>query len=391
MPGLTVPGSFDSFAVFDHPGAHVHSATTPRRTPFYEFHRAAGARLIDFAGFEMPVRYTGDVREHQCVRSAAGLFDISHMGEFEVSGANAGAWLNRMVTNDVLALEVGQALYSPLCRPDGGIVDDLLVYRLPDRYMVVVNASNITKDFAWLDQHRPADVRLVDRSDETALLAIQGPRAAEVVRGHVPDAALDLGYYRFMLGPMFGAEGVISRTGYTGEDGFELYFHPKHAERVWNGIMEAGKRAGLEPVGLGARDTLRLEMAYMLYGNDITDTTSPLEAGLGWTVKLKKSGDFIGRETLLRQKAEGLSRKLVGFTLEGRRIARHDMVIESAGREVGRVTSGTHSPSLGLPIGMGYVESASAKEGTPLSIRAGDSLLAGRVVPRPFYTKASHR
>jgi aminomethyltransferase len=376
---------------FDHPGAHVPSTTTPRRTPFYELHRAAGARLIDFAGYEMPVRYTGDVREHQCVRQAAGLFDISHMGEFEVSGAGAGEWLNRMVTNDVLALEVGQALYSPLCRPDAGIVDDLLVYRLPDRYMVVVNASNIAKDFAWLEQHRDGGIQLVDRSEETALLAVQGPRAADVMRGHVPDAALDLGYYRFMLGSAFGAEGVISRTGYTGEDGFELYFHPKHAERVWNGIMESGRAVSLEPVGLGARDTLRLEMAYMLYGNDITDTTSPLEAGLGWTVKLKKAGDFMGREVMLEQKAAGLRRKLVGLALDGRRVARHDMIIEHDGREVGRVTSGTHSPSLGVPIAMGYVEAGCASEGTSLTVRAGDASLAARIVSRPFYTRASHR
>ena len=367
------------------------STATPRRTPFFECHRAAGGRLIDFAGFEMPVRYTGDVREHRCVRNAAGLFDISHMGEFEVSGERAGEFLDVMVTNDVGALEVGQALYSPLCRPTAGIVDDLLVYRLVDRYMVVVNASNIAKDFAWLKEHVPAGVSLVDRSDETALLAIQGPKAADVVRGHVPDRALDLGYYRFMIGSMFGAEGVISRTGYTGEDGFELYFHPRHAAEVWEGLMQAGQPHGLEPVGLGARDTLRLEMGYMLYGNDITDDTTPLEAGLGWTVKLGKSCDFLGKSVLERQKAEGLTRRLVGFQLDGRRVPRHDMPIEFGGREVGKVTSGTFSPSLEKPIGMGYVESAAAKTGTELEIRAGETRLPARVVTRPFYTRGSHR
>jgi aminomethyltransferase len=369
----------------------VHSSTTPKHTPFYEFHRAAGGRLIDFAGFEMPVRYTGDVREHQCVRQAAGLFDISHMGEFEVSGAGATATLDRLVTNDVSALEVGQALYSPLCRPDGGIVDDLLVYRLPDRYMVVVNASNIAKDFAWMKQGMGAGAQLVDRSEETALLAVQGPRAPDVLRGHIPDAALELGYYRFMLGSMFGVEGIISRTGYTGEDGFELYFHPRHAAQVWTGIMEAGRPHGLEPVGLGARDTLRLEVAYMLYGNDITDTTSPLEAGLGWTVKLKKASDFNGKDTLLRQKAAGLERKLVGFSLEGRRVPRHDMKIESAGRVVGQVTSGTFAPSLERPIGMGYVETACSELGTALQICAGETRLPATIVPRPFYTHGSRR
>ena len=367
------------------------ATTTPRRTPFHEFHRAAGARLIDFAGFEMPVRYRGDVHEHQCVRRAAGLFDVSHMGEFEVAGTGAGAWLDHMVTNDVGALEVGQALYSPMCLPAGGIVDDLLVYRLPDRYMVVVNASNIAKDFAWLDRHRPEGVRLVDRSDETALLAVQGPKTADVLRGHVPDGALELEAYRFHLGRIFGAEGVISRTGYTGEDGFELYFHPRHAEEVWNGLIEAGRPHGLEPVGLGARDTLRLEMAYMLYGNDITDETSPLEAGLGWTVKWSKSGGFIGQEALAQQKASGLARRLVGFTTPVGRAPRHDMPIEAGGQTVGKVTSGTHSPSLERPIGMGYVSAPLAKNGTALSIRAGNATLEAAVVARPFYTHGSRR
>ena len=369
----------------------MHSTTTPRRTPFYEFHVAAGGRLIDFAGFEMPVRYRGDVREHQCVRTAAGLFDISHMGEFEVSGPDAAPYLDSMVTNDVGALEVGQALYSPACRPDGGIVDDLLVYRLPDRYMLVVNASNIAKDFAWFEEHVPRGVTLLDRSDETALLAVQGPRAAEIVRGHVPDAALDLGYYRFMIGRIFGAEGVISRTGYTGEDGFELYFHPRHAAEVWEGLLAAGAPLGLEPVGLGARDTLRLEMGYMLYGNDITDDTTPLEAGLGWTVKLGKASKFLGQDVLFRQKSEGLARRLVGFSLDGRRVPRHDMAIECGGVGAGRVTSGTYSPSLERPIGMGYVTAAIAKNGTALEILAGGTRLAANVVARPFYTRGTHR
>jgi aminomethyltransferase len=361
-----------------------------KRTPFYDLHRAAGAKLVEFAGFEMPLRYTGDVREHLAVRTAVGLFDISHMGEFDVRGPAAGEWLDRMVTNHVGALAPGQALYSPMCRPDGGIVDDLLVYRYDDHYMVVVNAANLAKDFAWLAEHRPEGVSLEDRSDDTALLAVQGPRAVEVLRGHVPDAALELGYYRFTTGSLYGVPATISRTGYTGEDGFELYFDPRHALTVWNGLLTSGKPHALELIGLGARDTLRLEMGYMLYGNDITDTTTPLEAGLGWTVKLAK-GEFHGRDVMVRQKSEGLKRRLVGFQLDGRRVPRHDMRIVSGGGPVGAVTSGTYSPSLERPLGMGYVETALAANGTALDIEAGSSTLAARVTARPFYTRGTHR
>lgn len=365
------------------------SETKPRNTPFTEFHRAAGAKLVDFAGFEMPVRYTGDVREHLAVRNGVGLFDITHMGEFEVRGAGALAFLNRCVTNDVAALAVGQALYSPMCRPDGGIVDDLLVYRYADHYMVVVNASNMAKDFAWLESQKSGDVSLVDRSATTALLAVQGPKAADVLRGHVPAAALELGFYRFTTGELFGVPATISRTGYTGEDGFELYFATEHGERVWNVLMEAGRPHGLELIGLGARDTLRLEMAYMLYGNDIDDTTTPLEAGLGWTVKLAKA-EFNGKDVLVKQKAEGLRRRLVGFELDGRRVPRHGMKIVADGREVGVVTSGTFSPSLNKPIGMGYVEASLAPLGTNIEIDTGGTRLPARVTARPFWKNGSH-
>ncbi|HTQ45469.1 MAG TPA: glycine cleavage system aminomethyltransferase GcvT [Polyangiaceae bacterium] len=368
----------------------MSSTTALRRTPFHEFHRQAGAKLVDFAGFEMPVRYTGDVREHLAVRNAVGLFDITHMGEFEVRGPGALEYLNRLVTNDVAGLAVGQALYSPMCRPDAGIVDDLLVYRYADHFMVVVNASNMGKDFGWMDEHRPPGVVLEDRSATTALLAVQGPRASAVLRDHVPAAALELGYYRFTTGSLFGVPGTISRTGYTGEDGFELYFGAEHGARVWEEIVAAGRPHGLELIGLGARDTLRLEMGYMLYGNDIDDTTSPLEAGLGWTVKLQK-GDFHGRDVLVRQKSEGLKRRLVGFQLEGRRVPRHGMSLLAQGRTVGLVTSGTFSPSLERPIGMGYVETALAAVGTPLEIQAGGASLPARVTARPFYTRGSHR
>ncbi len=367
----------------------MQPSTAVKRTPFYEFHRAAGGKLVEFAGFEMPVRYTGDVREHLAVRSAAGLFDISHMGEFEVRGPGAAAWLDRMVTNHVEALAVGQALYSPMCRPDAGIVDDLLVYRYADHHMLVVNAANLAKDFAWLAEHVPAGVTLEDRSDATALLAVQGPKAADVLRGQVPEQALALGYYRFTTGSVYGVPATISRTGYTGEDGFELYFAPEHAPQVWNGLIESGRPHGLDLIGLGARDTLRLEMGYMLYGSDIDDTTTPLEAGLGWTVKLAK-GDFHGRDVLVRQKAEGLERRLVGFQLDGRRVPRHGMTIRAGGRPVGSVTSGTFSPSLARPLGMGYVETALAANGSALDIEAGSTALAARVTARPFYTRGTH-
>jgi aminomethyltransferase len=366
------------------------SVSTLKHTPFHAFHKAAGARLVDFAGFEMPLRYTGDVREHQVVRTGVGLFDISHMGEFKVRGAGATRFLDGALANDVAGMEVGQAMYSVMCRPDGGIVDDLYVYRSADEFMLVVNASNIAKDLAWLKAQCPAGVELTDRSEETALLAIQGPKAAEVLRGHVPDEALLMPSNRFVEGPLFGVPAVIARTGYTGEDGFELYMKGGDAAAVWAGAMGAGQPLGIEPVGLGARDTLRLEMAYMLYGNDIDETTTPLEAGLGWTVKLSK-GAFSGRDALAKQKEQGLTRKLVGLEAEGRRVPRHGMTVESGGRPVGRVTSGTFSPSLECAIAMAYVETGVSALDTPLDVLAGPSRIATRVVKRPFYTRGSRR
>ena len=364
--------------------------TTLKRTPFHAFHKALGAKLVDFAGYEMPLRYTGDVREHQAVRRGAGLFDISHMGEFRVSGEKAAAFLDRSLTNDIGGMAVGQATYTAMCRPDGGIVDDLYVYRSPNHFMLVVNASNIAKDFAWLKGQCPAGVELRDLSDETALLAVQGPKAPDVLRSHMPEAALEMSSNRFVEGPLFGAPAIVARTGYTGEAGFELYFSAADAARVWEGLMEAGRAAGLEPIGLGARDTLRLEMAYMLYGNDIDDTTSPLEAGLQWTVKLAK-GEFVGQETLRAQKAQGLKRKLVGLEPAGRRVPRHDCVIEVDGRAVGRVTSGAFSPSLERPIAMGYVETPLSALGTLLEVVAGTTRIPVRVVKRPFYEHGSRK
>ena len=368
----------------------MEPVTTLKRTPFHAFHKAAGAKLVDFAGFEMPLRYSGDVHEHQVVRTGVGLFDISHMGEFDVRGPGTVAFLARMLANDAAAMTVGQAMYSTMCRPDGGIVDDLYVYRSDDHFMLVVNASNIAKDFAWLKQHCPDDVTLTDRSEATALLAVQGPKAPEVLRGNVPGAALEQASNRFVAGPLFGVPAVIARTGYTGEDGFELYFDAGRAATVWEGLVAAGKPHGLEPIGLGARDTLRLEMAYMLYGNDIDDTTSPVEAGLGWTLKLNR-GDFIGRDVIVRHKEQGTARKLVGLEAEGRRVPRHDMAVESGGRGVGKVTSGAFGPSLERAVAMAYVEPGVSALGTTLEVVAGSSRIATRVVKRPFYTRGSRK
>ncbi|MBI1795967.1 MAG: glycine cleavage system aminomethyltransferase GcvT [Candidatus Eisenbacteria bacterium] len=368
----------------------MEPTATLKRTPFHRFHKDAGAKLVDFAGFEMPLRYAGDVREHQAVRTCAGLFDISHMGEFIVRGVGAAEFLDRALTNDIASTTPGQAMYTVMCRPDGGIVDDLYVYRSGDHFMLVVNASNIAKDFAWLRDQCPTGVSLTDRSDDTALLAVQGPKASDVLRGHVPEPALAMPANRFVEGPLFGVPATIARTGYTGEDGFELYFKSGDALAVWNGLIEAGRPHGLEPVGLGARDTLRLEMAYMLYGNDIDDTTSPLEAGLGWTVKLAKPA-FTGRDALARQKEQGLTRRLVGLEAEGRRVPRHDMAVESGGRAVGRVTSGAYGPSVGKAVAMAYVDATSAALGAALEVAAGASRIPVRVVKRPFYTHGSRR
>ena len=368
----------------------MEPTTALKRTPFHHFHRAAGAKLVEFAGFEMPVRYTGDVREHVAVRTTAGLFDISHMGEFDVRGAGAAEWLDRMVTNHVGSLGVGQALYSPMCRPDAGIVDDLLVYRFADHYMVVVNAANLTKDFAWLAEHKPAGVTLEDRSDATALLAVQGPKAPDVLRGHVPEEVLELGYYRFTTGSLFGVPATLSRTGYTGEDGFELYFDPAHADTVWNGLMTAGKPHGLELIGLGARDTLRLEMGYMLYGNDIDDTTTPLEANLQWLVKMKK-GEFVGRPALDAQKTAGIPRKLVGFTTPERTFPRAHYPVFVNGEASGEVRSGTMSPSCGIGIGTAYVPTAHAKPGNTIEIDIRGKRVTGTIVETPFWKNGTHR
>ena len=364
---------------------------TTLTTPFLECHKRAGAKLVEFAGFLLPISYEGILAEHRTVRTGAGVFDVSHMGEFEVRGPDAGRFVDHLVTNRVANVEVGQAVYTPMCLPDGGIVDDLLAYKFEDRIMLVVNAANIEGDWAWVQERAQGfDVRLENVSDRIAQLAVQGPRAAEIFEGHVPSAALDLGYYRFTGATLWGVPMVFSRTGYTGEDGFELYFDSAQGEHIWEELFKAGAKVGLKPIGLGARDTLRLEMAYCLYGNDIDRTTNPLEAGLGWTVKLDKD-DFCGKAALDQAKAEGLKRRLVGLEVASPRVARHGWEVAQDGAAVGEVTSGTSSPSLGKSIALAYVPATGAKTGTAATVRSGATELPARVVPRPFYTEASHR
>jgi aminomethyltransferase len=355
-----------------------------KRTPFYSLHQQAGAKIVPFGGFEMPVQYASIIEEHKCVRTKVGVFDVSHMGEFFVTGPNAAAFIQAVTVNDVTKLSPGAVQYSALCYDDGGIVDDLLVYMLGvNRFMIVVNASNIEKDFAWLRDHCIDGAELTNRSDEYALLAVQGPASAATLQPLTSVVLSDLKYYHVTQGELAGVPMIISRTGYTGELGYELYFAPAHAEAVWKTIFEAGKDHGITPIGLGARDSLRLEMGFCLYGNDIDATTNPLEAGLGWITKLPK-GEFIGRPALLNAKAAGLKRKLVGLTFPEKVIPRHGYVIEHDGTAVGTVTSGTFSPTLGYGIALGYVDAACAAPGTALTVDIRGKKTAGVVTPIPF-------
>ena len=362
----------------------------PKKTPFYNIHLQNKAKIVEFAGYWMPIQFSGIMEEHKRVRSTVGLFDITHMGEFEVKGKDSLAFLQKMTTNDVSKLEEYQVQYSCMCYDDGGVVDDLLVYRLPDRFFLVVNASNIEKDFNWLKSHLFGDVQLEDKSEKTSLLAVQGP-LAEKLMAKLTDVDLKkLRFYWAARGKVTGKETLFSRTGYTGEDGFEIYIPPEYGEHFWNKIMEAGKEFEIEPIGLGARDSLRLEMKYMLYGNDIDQTTNPLEAGLGWVVKLDK-GDFIGKEPTLKLKDSGLKRKLVCFELSDKAFPRQHYSIEKSGRKIGEVTSGTFSPSLGKGIGMGYVDIEYSEIGTKLEINIRGKTCPAEVIKPPFYKNYTHK
>lgn len=358
-----------------------------KRTPLREFHAAHGGRLVDFAGWEMPVQYRSILEEHKAVRRAAGLFDVSHMGEFDVRGPDAAKFLNHLVTNDVAKLFPGRVLYSPMCYPSGGVVDDLLVYmRGPDDYFLCVNAGNIAKDFAWIQQQAAGvNVTLTDRSADYALLAVQGPRAAEIVQS-LTSVTLDaVKYYHFVEGSVAGIPCVISRTGYTGEDGFELYHEAARASELADALLAAGTPLGLELAGLGARDSLRLEAGYPLYGHEITAELSPLTAGLGWTVKLDKGVDFVGRAALLAEKQQGATKKVVFFRTGDRRIIRAEApVLDASGATVGRVLSGTLSPLLNEAIGSALVDSGAAAASLQVDVRGAKLNL--QLVKPPFVT-----
>ena len=357
-----------------------------KNTALTDIHIQLGAKMVPFAGYNMPVQYEGINAEHQTVRNAVGVFDVSHMGEFILKGDNALALIQRVTSNDASKLYDGKVQYSCLPNEDGGIVDDLLVYRIDEKtYMLVVNASNIQKDWDWISKYNNLGVDMKNISDQTSLLAIQGPKAAEALQSLTN---IDLGsmeYYTFQKGVFAGIGNVIvSATGYTGAGGFEVYFNNEYAEEIWKAIFKVGAPLGIKPIGLGARDTLRLEMGFCLYGNDIDDTTSPLEAGLGWVTKFNK--EFTNSPALQKQKEEGVSRKLVGIEMIDRGIPRHGYpIVDADSNEIGVVTSGTQSPSLQRAIGMGYVKTEFAKEGTEIYISIRDAKIKAKVAKPPFY------
>jgi aminomethyltransferase len=357
-----------------------------KNTALTSIHIQLGAKMVPFAGYNMPVQYAGINVEHDTVRKAVGVFDVSHMGEFILKGEGALDLIQRVTSNDASKLVDGKVQYSCLPNEDGGIVDDLLVYRIDEKsYMLVVNASNIEKDWNWIQKFNTKNVEMHNISDKTSLLAVQGPKATETLQKLTDINLSEMEYYSFKKGVFAGVENVlISATGYTGAGGYEVYFENEHAEKIWNAIFEAGAEHDIKPIGLGARDTLRLEMGFCLYGNDINDHTSPIEAGLGWITKFSK--EFTNSKNLQAQKEAGVTRKLVGFEMIERGIPRHDYkIVDVDGAEIGIVTSGTQSPSLQKAIGMGYVKTELAKEGTEIYILIRDQKVKAKIVKYPFY------
>ena len=357
-----------------------------KETALSQVHAELGAKMVPFAGYNMPVTYAGLKHEHEVVRTKVGVFDVSHMGEFFVRGENAEALLQKVTSNDVSKLVVGKAQYCYLPNNEGGIIDDLIIYKIADQeFMLIVNASNIDKDWNWISSQNDVGAELVNESDEWSILAIQGPKAAEAMQSLTSVDLKALKFYSFEINEFAGVQDVIiSATGYTGSGGFEIYVRNKDIKQVWDKVFEAGKAFGIEPIGLGARDTLRLEMGYCLYGNDIDDTTSPFEAGLGWITKFTK--EFINSEDLKAEKEAGIKNKLVGFELIDKGVPRQGYpILNAEGEEIGRVTSGTMSPSLNKAIGMGYVPVELATEGSEIYIGVRNKSLAAKVVKTPFY------
>ncbi len=363
-----------------------------KKTPLHAAHLAASARMVDFGGWHMPVQYSGLSNEHHAVRTKAGLFDVSHMGEVIVEGENAEHFLNTLVTNNVSRLVDGQALYTVMCYEHGGIVDDLLVYkRAHQKYLLCINAGNIDKDYAWIDKlaHTFTKLHVHNASNEYSQVAIQGPLAEQIVARLTKVDLKAIKYYHFAEADFLGAHCILSRTGYTGEDGFEIYAPAAHGEKIWNALMDAGAPLGLIPAGLGARDTLRMEMKFPLYGHEITEHTHPLEAGLGWVVKLDKPTEFIGKSALVRAKSEGMKRHLVGVKSLDRGIPRqgYEVYTHDGKEKLGEVTSGTMSPSLGFPIAIAYVKTGFQTIGNKVSIKVRDNFVPAEIVSTPFYKK----
>ena len=361
-----------------------------KKTPLTAVHESLGAKMVDFGGWYMPIHYSGLVDEHTAVRQRVGLFDVSHMGEIRVEGQEALAFLSFLTTNDPTTLIDGQAQYTVMVNEQGCIIDDLLIYRFSEtNFLLVVNAGTQDKDLEWIQKHaKRFQVRVASESEETAQIAIQGPLAEGVLGKLTGEDLPGIGYYHFKNGEVAGVPAVISRTGYTGEDGFEIYLGSAQASAVWEQLLDAGRDEDIRPAGLGARDTLRLEARMNLYGQDMDETTTVLEAGLGWVTKLKKSSDFIGKDALRAQKKAGLARRLVGFTLSGRGIARPGYeVVDEKGSPVGRVTSGTHSPTLGKAIGLAYVPVATASPGTDIHIQIRKNQVPATIVKGPFYKR----
>ena len=354
-----------------------------KKTALYDTHVKLGAKMIEFAGYMMPVNYRGIIAEHLKVRSSVGIFDISHMGEIEFKGSNALEMIQKITINDASKLQEYQVQYSALCYPDGGIVDDILVYRFPDKYLMVVNAANRKKDYDWIIQNKIDNIKIEDISDSVSLLAVQGPGSLNTLQKLTDLDLNEMKYYHFAESVLAEKNIIISRTGYTGEIGIELFISIEDSEYLWSKVMEAGEEFGIEPIGLGARDSLRLEKKYCLYGNDITENTNPLEAGLGWITKLKKA-DFIGRDTLIEIKKENPKRKLIGYIVKGKAFPRKGYKIERNGEIIGETTSGTFSPSLKKGIGMGYVKSKFSDVGMVFDVSIRSKKIKAEVVKTPF-------